>query len=112
QGARRHAALALKTAKVKAVKLKTKEGLALINGTDGMLGMRLLACSDAGRLFRTADVTAAMSAEALLGTDRTFQARLHEVRPHPGQAATAANLARLMRGSQTVTWPRHSPHAG
>jgi len=56
-------------------------------------------------------VTAAMSAEALLGTDRTFQARLQEVRPHPGQAASAANLARLMSGSQIVTSHRHSQHA-
>src|SRR6184192_126362 len=107
---RRPAAQALKAARLKTVKLETKEGLALINGTDGMLGMLLLACADAERLFRTADVTAAMSAEALLGTDRTFQARLHEVRPHPGQAASAANLARLMSGSQIVTSHRHSQH--
>src|SRR5438132_6526972 len=109
--ASRPAAVALKTAKLKAVKLETKEGLALINGTDGMLGMLLLACSDAERLFRTADVTAAMSAEALLGTDRTFQARLHEVRPHPGQAASAANLSLLMKDSQIVASHRHSQHA-
>ncbi len=107
----RSAAQALKSAKLKAVRLETKEGLALINGTDGMLGMLLLACADAARLFRAADVTAAMSAEALLGTDRTFQARLHEVRPHPGQVASAANLARLMRDSQIVASHRHSQHA-
>ncbi|HSS60139.1 MAG TPA: histidine ammonia-lyase [Candidatus Limnocylindrales bacterium] len=111
QGARRPAAQALKSAKLKAVKLETKEGLALINGTDGMLGMLLLACADADRLFKTADVTAAMSAEALLGTDRTFQSRLQEIRPHPGQMASAANLARLMRGSQIVASHRHSQHA-
>src|SRR5437667_5983438 len=111
QAGARPAAQALKSAKLKPVKLETKEGLALINGTDGMLGMLLLACADAERLFRTADVTAAMSAEALLGTDRTFQARLQEVRPHPGQAASAANLARLMSGSQIVTSHRHSQHA-
>ena len=107
----RSAAQALKAAKLKPVKLETKEGLALINGTDGMLGMLLLACTDAERLFKTADVTAAMSAEALLGTDRTFQARLQEVRPHPGQVASAANLARLMDGSQIVASHRHSQHA-
>src|SRR6266568_6347141 len=105
------AAQALKSAKLKAVRLETKEGLALINGTDGMLGMLLLACADAERLFKTADVTAAMSAEALLGTDRTFQARLQELRPHPGQAASAANLTRLMSDSQIVTSHRHSQHA-
>src|SRR3989440_6190172 len=67
QGGVRPAAQALKAARLKAVKLETKEGLALINGTDGMLGMLLLACADAEGLFRSADVTAAMSAEALLG---------------------------------------------
>jgi histidine ammonia-lyase len=111
QGARRAARQALKSANLKPVKLETKEGLALINGTDGMLGMLVLACADAERLFKTADVTAAMSAEALLGTDRTFQSRLQEVRPHPGQVASAANLARLMRGSQIVASHRHSQHA-
>jgi histidine ammonia-lyase len=73
--------------------------------------MLLLACTDAERIFKTADITAAMSGEALLGTDRTFQSRLHEVRPHPGQIASAANLARLMRGSQIVASHRHSQHA-
>jgi histidine ammonia-lyase len=52
-----------------------------------------------------------MSAEALLGTDRTFQARLHEIRPHPGQVASAANLVRLMKGSGIVASHRHSHHA-
>ena len=111
EGATRPAAQALKAAKLKPVRLETKEGLALINGTDGMLGMLLLACADAEMLFRTADVTAAMSAEALLGTDRAFQARLQEVRPHPGQAASAANLIRLMNGSGIVASHRHSQHA-
>src|SRR5438477_4720918 len=74
EGARRTAAQALRTARLKPVKHETKEGLALINGTDGMLGVLLLARAYAERLFKTADVTAAMSAEALLGTDRTFHA--------------------------------------
>jgi histidine ammonia-lyase len=73
--------------------------------------MLLLACADAELLFRTADVTAAMSAEALLGTDRTFQSRLQEIRPHPGQMASAANLTKLMNGSQVVVSHRHSQHA-
>jgi histidine ammonia-lyase len=110
-GARRSASQALKAAKIKPLKLETKEGLSLINGTDGMLGVLVLACADAERLLRTADVTAAMTAEALLGTDRTFQARLHEIRPHPGQLASAANLAMLMRGSHIVASHRHSHHA-
>ena len=111
RGGRRPAAQALKSAKLKPVRLETKEGLALINGTDGMLGMLCLACADAEILFRTADVTAAMSAEALLGTDRVFQPHLHEVRPHTGQIASAANQARLMKGSQIVASHRHSQHA-
>jgi histidine ammonia-lyase len=73
--------------------------------------MLALACTDAERCFRTADVTAAMSAEALLGTDRPFQPHLHEIRPHPGQIASAANLALLMKGSQIVASHRHSQHA-
>src|SRR5579872_1003609 len=110
-GARQPARKALKAANVKPLRLETKEGLSLINGTDGMLGMLVLACTDAERLFRTADVTAAMTAEALLGTDRAFQPHLHEVRPHAGQVASAANLALLMRGSRIVASHRHSHHA-
>ena len=110
-GERKPALQALKAAKLKPLKLETKEGLSLINGTDGMLGMLTLACADAERCFRIADITAAMSAEALLGTDRTFQPQLHEIRPHPGQVASAANLARLLRGSGIVASHRHSQHA-
>jgi histidine ammonia-lyase len=82
--------------------LEAKEGLALINGTDGMLGLLLLACADARTLFATADVTAAMTVEALSGTDRPFAADLQALRPHPGQAASAANLRRLLAGSGLV----------
>jgi histidine ammonia-lyase len=84
------------------VQLEAKEGLALINGTDGMLGMLLLALHDLRMLLRTADVAAAMSVEALLGTDRVFAADLQELRPHPGQARSAANLRRLLEGSPIV----------
>jgi histidine ammonia-lyase len=110
-GASKPAKLVLKAAGLKPLKLETKEGLALINGTDGMLGMLALACADAELYFRTADITAAMSAEALLGTDRTYQARLHEIRPHPGQLASAANLVLLLGGSGIVASHRHSHHA-
>jgi len=111
EGELKPAASALKAARLKRLKLETKEGLALINGTDGMLGMLSLACADADLCFKTADVTAAMSAEALLGTDRPFQSRLHEIRPHPGQLASAANLVLMMRGSGIVASHRHSHHA-
>src|SRR5712671_5238447 len=110
-GVKQPAAQALRAARVKPLKLETKEGLSLINGTDGMLGMLALACNDADLCFRVADITAAMSAEALLGTDRPFQPHLHQIRPHPGQVASAANLTRLMRGSGIVTSHRHSHHA-
>ena len=82
--------------------MQAKEGLALINGTDGMLGMLVLALADLDVLLRTADVTAAMSVEALLGTDRAFAADLMALRPHPGQTASAANLRRLLDGSAIV----------
>lgn len=93
------------------LRLEAKEGLSLVNGTDGMLAMLVLACEDARLLFRTADATAAMSVEALLGTDRVFAAELQSLRPHPGQARSAANLSRLLAGSGVVASHRHSTHA-
>ncbi len=96
------AAEALAAAGLTPVELAAKEGLALINGTDGMLGMLVLAIDDLHRLLRTADVAAAMSVEAQLGTDRVFAAELQALRPHPGQAASAANLARLLADSAIV----------
>jgi histidine ammonia-lyase len=101
------AAEALSAAGIEPLTLEVKEGLALINGTDGMLGMLLLAAADAAGLLATADVAAAMSVEALLGTDRVFAAELHALRPQPGQAASAANLVRLLAGSQIVASHRH-----
>jgi histidine ammonia-lyase len=82
--------------------LEAKEGLALINGTDGMLGMLVLACADLAALLRAADVAAAMSVEALLGTDRAFAKDLVALRPQPGQQASAANMAALLAGSPIV----------
>jgi len=101
-GTLRPAAEALAEAGIDPVELAEKEGLALINGTDGMLGMLLLAAHDLDALLRTADVTAAMSVEALLGTDAVFAPELQELRPHPGQAASAANLRTLLAGSQVM----------
>jgi histidine ammonia-lyase len=89
------------------LELAAKEGLSLINGTDGMLGMLVLSCHDARLLFPTADVTAALAVEALCGTDRVFQADLQQLRPHPGQAASAANIVRLLAGSAIVASHRH-----
>jgi histidine ammonia-lyase len=81
------------------VELREKEGLALLNGTDGMLGMLLMACADLARLFTSADITAALSLEALLGTDKVLAPELHAIRPHPGQAASAANMRAVLAGS-------------
>lgn len=101
-GTLQNAGAALQAAGIAPVELAPKEGLALINGTDGMLGMLLLACHDLAALVTTADLSAAMSVEALLGTDRVFAAELQALRPHPGQAASAANLTALLAGSPIV----------
>jgi histidine ammonia-lyase len=106
-GSLRPAAEALAAAGIEPVTLAEKEGLALINGTDGMLGQLLLACTDLDLLLRTADLTAAMSVEALLGTDRVFAADLQALRPQPGQAVAAANMRALLAGSPIV-----ASHAG
>jgi histidine ammonia-lyase len=98
-GVRRPAAVALNEAGLAPVELQAKEGLALINGTDGMLGMLVLAIADLRMLLKAADVTAAMSVEGQLATDRVFAADLQALRPHPGQAASAENLVRLLDGS-------------
>jgi len=90
---------ALAEAGITPIVLHEKEGLALINGTDGMLGMLVLASHDLRRLLRTADLTAAMSVEAQLGTDAVFAADLQALRPHPGQADSADNLVRALAGS-------------
>ena len=93
------AADALAAAGITPVVLREKEGLALTNGVDGMLGMLTLATHDLALLFRTADLAAAMSVEAQLGTDAVFAADLQALRPHPGQADSAANLRTLLADS-------------
>jgi histidine ammonia-lyase len=84
---------------IEPVELHEKEGLALLNGTDGMLGMLLMACADLTGLFTAADITAAMTLEALLGTDKVLAPELHAIRPHPGQAVSADNMLRVLTGS-------------
>ena len=96
------AAEALAAAGLTPVELEAKEGLALINGTDGMLGMLVLAITDLRMLLRTADVAAAMSVEGQLGTDRPFAAALQALRPQVGQALSAANLTAILRDSGVV----------
>lgn len=85
------------------VELQEKEGLALINGTDGMLGMLILGLADLGALTDAADVIAAMSVEGLYGTDTVFRPELHlALRPHPGQAHSAARMFAALQGSGIV----------
>jgi histidine ammonia-lyase len=102
EGRRRDAADALAEAGIAPIVLAEKEGLALINGTDGMLGMLALAIHDLRGLLTTADIAAAMSVEGLLGTDSVFAEDLHALRPHPGQAAAAANMRAILAGSPIV----------
>jgi histidine ammonia-lyase len=97
---------ALAAAGLAPVRLGAKEGLALINGTDGMLAMLVLAITDLRRLLRTADIAAAISVEAQLGTDRVFAAELQALRPQVGQGLSAANLTRVLAGSGVMAHHR------
>jgi histidine ammonia-lyase len=93
----------LAAAGIKPIELREKEGLALINGTDGMLGMLVLALHDLNKLCDQGDVVAAMSVEAQMGTDQVYRPELHEpLRPHPGQAKSAANMFAALAGSEVV----------
>ncbi|NYE42616.1 histidine ammonia-lyase [Streptomyces fulvorobeus] len=92
------------------VELHEKEGLALLNGTDGMLGMLVLALADLRNLYLSADITAALSLEALLGSDRVLAPELHAIRPHPGQGASAENMLRVLAGSGLTG--RHAGNTG
>ena len=90
---------ALATAGLRPVRLEAKEGLALINGTQLMTAVGGLALAEAERLLRAADVVGALTLDALKGTDVAFDPRIHAARPHPGQAASARNLKKLLAGS-------------
>ena len=93
---------ALAAAGIPPLVLAEKEGLALINGTDGMLGMLALTLKDLEMLLTTADVAAAMSVEGLMGTDRVFAADVQALRPQAGQAVSAANIRAALAGSPIV----------
>jgi histidine ammonia-lyase len=94
------AAAALRSCGLQPLELGPKEGLALINGTQGMTSLLALAALAARDLVRVADLVGALSADAVRGTDEPFDHRLHELRPHPGQVASAANLWHLLQGSE------------
>jgi histidine ammonia-lyase len=101
-GARRRAIDVLTDAGLEPVELAEKEGLALINGTDGMLGMLILAIDDGLALMQQMDLAASLSIQALRGTDQVFLSEIHQLRPHPGQLASAQNLANLLADSPIV----------
>jgi histidine ammonia-lyase len=107
EGERLPAAEGLARAGLEPLELVAKEGLALINGTEGILGMLVLALRDLRGLLQAGEVAAAMSVEALLGTDRAFAEDLVALRPQPGQALSAANLRRLLEGSPIVASHRY-----
>ena len=98
-GKKTSAAEGLRRAGLAPLELAPKEGLALINGTQAMTSLLALSCLDARRLVRIADLVAALSTDALRGTDTAFDPRLHALRAFPGQRASASNLWSLMRGS-------------
>jgi histidine ammonia-lyase len=96
----RDAATALKAAGLAPIKLLAKEGLSLLNGTEGMLAMGVLAVDRARRQVRAADAACALSVEALLGSARPFLPEVHALRPHPGQQESAARILGLLSGSE------------
>lgn len=93
---------ALAAAGIEPLTLEEKEGLALTNGTDGILGMLCLSVADAAQLLDQADLTCALTVEGLLATDRAYAADLQALRPHPGQATSAANLRSLLADSPII----------
>ena len=102
---------ALGRAGIEPVVLEPKEGLALVNGTEGMLALGTLALHDAGRLLTTADVAAAMTIEGALGTDRPFAREIVGLRPQPGQEDSAFNIRALLAESAIISSHRESEHA-
>ncbi|NNL47084.1 MAG: histidine ammonia-lyase, partial [Acidimicrobiia bacterium] len=98
---------AIRNAGLEPIELRAKEGLALINGTDGMLGMLVLALEDLGQLAKVSDIAGAMTTEALLGTDRAFAHDLIAMRPQVGQAESADNLRSLLNESPVIASHRH-----
>jgi histidine ammonia-lyase len=91
---------ALRLAGIEPLALASKEGISLVNGTQAMLAVGCLELAAAGVLIDTAEVVCAMTLDALRGTPRAFDERLHAVRPHPGQRTSAEHLSRLLEGSE------------
>lgn len=101
-GVEQDAAVALAAAGIEPLVLEAKEGLSLLNGTEGMLALGALALDRAMTLANAADIACAMSVEGLLGSSKPFLPQIHELRPHPGQLTSAANIAQLLDDSAIV----------
>jgi histidine ammonia-lyase len=99
-GKRILSAEALRRTQIKPLVLEAKEAVSLINGTQGMLAVGVVALLAAETLVDSADVIGALTLDALRGTDVAFDERIHKVRPHNGQLTTAANLRKMLEGSQ------------
>jgi len=103
RGSRMPASSALKACRLSPVRLEAAEGLALVNGTQVMTAVGGLCVYDALQLAKHADIAAAISLEVLLGSRTEFDARIHQLRPHPGQVATADNMDRITRYSEIIS---------
>lgn len=101
---------ALRGAGIEPLKLSYKEGLALVNGTEGMLAMGILVCDRAERLATVADIAGAMTLEACFGTDAAFDEELVALRKHRGAVEAAANLRAMLKGSPILRSHRESDH--
>lgn len=102
QGEDRPAQEVLEQLGIEPLTLSAKEGLSLLNGTEGMLAIGILALDQAETMVAAADSACALSVEALLASAKPFQARIHELRPHPGQRESAAHIQSLLAGSEIV----------
>ena len=111
RGERADAHDSLAAAGIAPLRLQPKEGLALLNGTEGMLAHLCLAVVDLDIVTATADIACALSVEALRGTDASFSPAISALRPHAGQQVSAANLRLLLAGSPIVASHRASLHA-
>ena len=103
EGRRITGAEALAACGLTPLQLESAEGLALVNGTQVMTAIGGLAVYDAIRLSRLTDIAASMSLEVLMGSRMEFNPRIHQVRPHPGQIAAAANMERITRNSDIIS---------
>jgi len=103
EGERLSGAEALRRCGLRPIRLESAEGLALVNGTQVMTAIGALVVYDALQLSRSIDIAAAMSLEVLMGSRTEFNQRIHGVRPHPGQAAAADNMERIIQDSEIIT---------